>query len=360
MSLQKIYYVPEPLKPSPNYREIVKKLIDSRQEDKQKIDEYLDHFQPTIDETREKQDQFLGKRYRSILQALERAKNNLVKYNLSLLELQDKIEKSVEIRKVLEDVNNYKTYSEALTENINKLQNQISEHTTRCKNLKRVIEYKHAALNKQNSKNLVLLREINAARHQLKKQKKTSDTQRTQQQTTFYPQKPLSQSSQKQEQLTDPQIDQIKYENKQMRYQLTSYRNNKYLKMELFNECMEAYKRYFSKSQKVVKNSGLQHSLLFFIQKAQFSLQDNAANNRYNHKNLKSVMAGRQIRNLVHDTLKQMAEDKQNKKNPSFDNLQLEWEIYKDYNAMQIVALMCLKPKIFAELSQMFQQEVLH
>lgn len=38
-----------------------------------------------------------------------------------MLELQDKIEKSVEIRKVLEDVNNYKTYSEALTENINKL-----------------------------------------------------------------------------------------------------------------------------------------------------------------------------------------------------------------------------------------------
>lgn len=60
-------------------------------------------------------------RYRSILQALERAKNNLIKYNLSLLELQDKIEKSVEIRKVLEDVNNYKTYSEALAENINKL-----------------------------------------------------------------------------------------------------------------------------------------------------------------------------------------------------------------------------------------------
>lgn len=29
-----------------------------------------------------------------------------------------------------------------------------------------------------------------------------------------------------------------------MRYQLTSYRNNKYLKTELFNECMESYKRY--------------------------------------------------------------------------------------------------------------------
>ncbi|CAD8153274.1 unnamed protein product [Paramecium octaurelia] len=357
MSVTKIFYVPEPLKPSPNYRELndYRKLIDSRQEDKQKLDEYLDLFQPIIDETREKQDSYLGKQYRSILQALERAKNNLIKYNLSLLELQDKIEKSVEIRKVLEDVNNYKAYSEALTENINKLQNQISEHTTRCKNLKRVIEYKHAALNKQNSKNLVLLRELNAARHQQKNSKKKHLILQE-----LNNKLPFIHKNHQANQLTGPQIDQIKYENKQMRYQLTSYRNNKYLKMDLFNECMEAYKKYFSKSQKVVKNSGLQHSLLFYIQKAQFSLQDNAANNRYNHKNLKSVMAGRQIRNLVHDTLKSMAEVKQNKQNPSFDNLQLEWEIYKDYSAMQIVALMCLKPKIFTELAQMFQQEVLH
>lgn len=69
-------------------------------------------------------------RYNSIFTALERAKNNYIRFSLSLQTLKDSIDKSPQMQQLLADLHNYHNYSQALTTHIEQIQGQVRECNT--------------------------------------------------------------------------------------------------------------------------------------------------------------------------------------------------------------------------------------
>lgn len=59
-------------------------MMEIANEGKDDLDGYVDNLQTAIDATRERQEAILEKRYTSIFTALERAKNNYLRFSLSL------------------------------------------------------------------------------------------------------------------------------------------------------------------------------------------------------------------------------------------------------------------------------------
>jgi predicted component of type VI protein secretion system len=95
----------------------------------------MDNLQPTIDRTVERQGNVLEKRlnvvtqirYQSLFSALERANNNLVKYRQSLDDLKNSIDKSDLMQLTLMEVQNYKSYSNTLIKEVDRLEGEVCD-----------------------------------------------------------------------------------------------------------------------------------------------------------------------------------------------------------------------------------------
>ncbi|KAM3128329.1 hypothetical protein pb186bvf_019572 [Paramecium bursaria] len=283
-----------------------RKNMEPPKQEKVVTDDYITNLQQAIDSSRDRQDAVLEKRYQQLFTALERAKNNYMRYSQSLQNLKDSIDKSSQIQKVLEDVTAYKNYSTSLHQDVQNITETIESLQKKCRNIRKVIEIKHQALGEQNAKNLSLLRAITQVRNGIKKVKLES-------QKNLRINQKLSQSHSQhiihEDVDIQQEINQAKRENENLRSQLNQQKNNKYIKAELFTDCMNAFKKNFEQSQKVVTKQGLQNSFLFQIKKASLFMTESD----HKTKHSKSLLSQRQVRSLIHDTLKNMVQEKEQK-----------------------------------------------
>lgn len=60
----------------------------------------------------------------------------------------------------------------------------------------------------------------------------------------------------------------------------------------------------------------------------------------------------------MHDTLRNMLEAKEGKRVTYLRDFAIEWEVYKQFNPIQLLGVMSLKPKVFEQLRQILQQKV--
>jgi hypothetical protein len=61
-------------------------------------------------------------------------------------------------------------------------------------------------------------------------------------------------------------------------------------------------------------------------------------------------MQAREIQSLIHDTLKSMLDEKEGKRSKHLKDFFIEWASFKDFNPVQLLGVMTLKPKVFEDV----------
>ncbi|KAL4474905.1 hypothetical protein ABPG74_001601 [Tetrahymena malaccensis] len=156
------------------------------------------------------------------------------------------------------------------------------------------------------------------------------------------------------------QIEKYRVKNLNIKNKLIQNCNNFFELYSLFEDCLELERKNLEKSQrKVLKDQGLQGSLLFEMQKAELFLTELDLKQKIQKIKFKPKLQDREMRYIVHDTLKSMLDNKlqKHKKEYQKDDFQLDWYSFKDTTPVQVIGLMSLKPQVFEESKSEFEKK---
>ncbi|KAL4512288.1 hypothetical protein ABPG72_005290 [Tetrahymena utriculariae] len=156
------------------------------------------------------------------------------------------------------------------------------------------------------------------------------------------------------------QIEKYRSKNLNIKNKLIQNCNNFFELYSLFEDCLDLERKNLEKSQrKVLKDQGLQGSLLFEMQKAELFLTELDLKQKIQKIKFKPKLQDREMRYVVHDTLKSMLDNKlqKHKKEYEKDDFQLDWYSFKDTTPVQVIGLMSLKPQVFEESKSEFEKK---
>lgn len=126
---------------------------------------------------------------------------------------------------------------------------------------------------------------------------------------------------------------------------------------ELFQSGVQQLDEELEKSQKKVVSSqkGLKGSLYFKISRTKQILNVNSQQMQQSTHKASSTMMNRQIQLLVHNTLKQMILNKNQKAKASQETIEkISYNEFKQYRPIQLLGLLYLRPEFIKEFSNKF------
>ncbi|EAR86480.2 hypothetical protein TTHERM_00035660 (macronuclear) [Tetrahymena thermophila SB210] len=156
------------------------------------------------------------------------------------------------------------------------------------------------------------------------------------------------------------QIEKYRVKNLNIKNKLIQNCNNFFELYSLFEDCLDLERKNLEKSQrKVLKDQGLQGSLLFEMQKAELFLTELDLKQKIQKIKFKPKLQDREMRYVVHDTLKSMLDNKLQKYKKEYqkEDFQLDWYSFKDTTPVQVIGLMSLKPQVFEESKSEFEKK---
>ena len=313
---------------------------------------YLTRFDDKVLLTLKRQKTMLKGKYLTMMHHLAKLKKQLEAYETKVLKLSKEIDENDKIKKLLIQINVYKTYSQTLVANFEILEKKIAEEDEKITRNASLVAKKKKVIFQVNHENIVFSNDISRFKKLLAQNKSLIFPMihdiTTENSSLLSLQNPRKSAvfSEKSELLMN-QLKLCARKTACLKKDLLNKAFNFNESRKLFEECLELFTRNVKKSQEIISADGLKGSLLFEIQKNKKNAKIVASNS--------SFLQDREAKNLVYRTLELLVEKKE--KNPAsypLGALNIDWEEFRMLDGKQIVGLLCVSPEILEGIRRNF------
>lgn len=331
--------------------------------------EYLENLDQTVQKVLERHKTLMKGRYLSAFQHLEKVKKNLEAHEEKMLNLQKELNENETIYKIVQQIDNFKSFYKILQEKMKELNTVISFKENESETLLDRMREKKNLLLQVHQENIQNSTKILSYKMELVKIKNQIASENNRESLPEKDQKKMISSSpllsaqmnikkiQKDFTALKYEIENANLENNVLKGEFFKKSNNFTITKNLFHECLKTLNKSLFLQEKVTNQTGLKNSLLFKINKISDGETKISKTLNVFKKNEKSNLQDRQIINVVYSTLQKIVKEKKNKKKNILEKLDLTWEEFNSFSPIQIMGLISMSSEKNILLTKEFEDK---